>query len=251
MRLLRRLWAMLRVRRLDADLADELQFHRDMKEQELQRAGLSAEQARFAARAALGNVTRAREDARAIWIGPWLESVWQDVVYAVRSLRRQPGFTLVAICALGVSIGLNSSLFTVFAGLALRPMAGLRDPARVVSVSAESALGRGGVIGFSYPEFRFLADGARTVDGLVANRAISVSLESDRVGRTTPAYVVSSNYFDVLGIRMEHGRGFLASEDRRESPAHVAVPAISSGGATSGARRSSAERFASTGFHMP
>jgi putative ABC transport system permease protein len=223
MRLLRRLWAMLRVRRLEEDLSDELQFHREMKEQELQRAGLSATQARLAARAALGNATRSREDARAIWLWPWLESAWQDVVYATRSLRRQPGFTLVAICALGVSIGLNSSLFTVFAGLALRPMAGLGDPASVVSVSAESVLGRGGAIGFSYPEFRFLADGARTFDGLVAHRAISVSLESERVGRTTPAYVVSGNYFDVLGIRMAHGRGFLASEDRRESPARVAV----------------------------
>jgi putative ABC transport system permease protein len=223
MHLLRRLWAMVRVRKLDADLEEELQFHRAMKEQELQRTGLSADQARLAARAALGNVTRAREDARAIWIGPWLESVWQDVVYALRSLRRQPGFTAVAIAALGVAIGLNTSLFTVFAGLALRPMAGIGDPARVVSVSAESALGRGGAIGFSYPEFRFLADGSRTVEGLVAHRAFSVSLESDRVGRTTPAYVVTGNYFDVLGIRMEHGRGFLASEDRRDSPAQVAV----------------------------
>jgi predicted permease len=214
---------MLRVRRLEGELADELQFHREMKEQELQRAGLSAEQARLAARAALGNTTRSREDARAIWLWPWLESVWQDVVYALRSLRRQPGFTMVAVVALGVSIGLNSSLFTVFAGLALRPMAGLGDPARVVSVSAESAIGRRGAIGFSYPEFRFVADSTRTVDGLVAHRGISVSLESDRVGRTTPAYVVTGNYFDVLGIRMEHGRGFLASEDRRESPAHVAV----------------------------
>jgi predicted permease len=223
MHLLRRLWAMVRVRKLDTDLEEELQFHRAMKEQELQRTGLSPDQARFAARAAMGNVTRAREDARAIWIGPWLESVWQDTVYAVRSLRRQPGFAAIAIVALGVAIGLNTSLFTVFAGLALRPMAGLGDPTRVVSLSAESALGRGGAIGFSYPEFRFLADGARTVNGLVAHRALSVSLESDRVGRTTPAYVVTGNYFDVLGIRMERGRGFLASEDRRESPARVAV----------------------------
>jgi predicted permease len=214
---------MVRVRRLDADLEEELQFHRAMKEQELQRAGLSAEQARFAARAALGNITRSREDARAIWLRPWLESAWQDVVYALRSLRRQPGFTAVAIVALGVAIGLNTSLFTVFAGLALRPMAGLRDPARVVSLSAESAVARRGAIGMSYPEFRFLADNARTLEGLVAHRALSVSLESDRVGRTTPAYVVTGDYFDVLGIRMEHGRGFLASEDRRESPGRVAV----------------------------
>lgn len=221
--LLRRIWSMFRSRRLEAELAEELQFHRAMKEQELERAGLSRDEARRAARVALGNETRSREDARAVWIGPWIESVWQDAMYAIRSLRRQPGFTVVAVAALGVSIGLNSSLFTVFAGLALRPMAGLADPARVVSVSAESAISRRGAIGVSYPEFRSLADGARTLDGLVAHREISVNLESDRVGRTTPAYLVTGNYFDVLGIRMAHGRGFLASEDRRESPARVAV----------------------------
>ena len=87
-RFCRRLWALVRVHRLDAELAEELQFHRAMKEQELQRAGLSPEHARLAARAALGNVTRSREDARAVWFWPWLESVWQDVTYAVRSLRR-------------------------------------------------------------------------------------------------------------------------------------------------------------------
>ena len=223
MRLLRRLWAMIRVRRLDADLEEELQFHRGMKEQELQRAGLSAEQARLAARAALGNVTRSREDARAVWLRPWLESVWQDVVYAVRSLRRQPGFTLVAIVALGVAIGLNTSLFTVFAGLALRPMTGLTEPARVVTVMQMSPVGRIGAIGLSFQEFRFLDEGARTVNGLVAHRALSLNLESEQVGRSTPAYGVTGDYFDVLGVRMEHGRGFLASEDRRESPARVAV----------------------------
>jgi predicted permease len=224
MRLLRRLWAMFRVRRLDTDLEEELQFHRAMKEQELQRAGLSADQARLAARAALGNVTRSREDARAVWLGPWLESVWQDITYAVRSLRRQPGFTLVAIVALGIAIGLNTSLFTVFAGLALRPMTGLTEPSRVVTVTQSSTIfGRRTEIGLSYPEFGFLDESARTVSGLVAHRALSVYLESDQVGRSTPAYGVTGDYFDVLGVRMEHGRGFLAGEDRRESPARVAV----------------------------
>ncbi|MGH6691165.1 MAG: ABC transporter permease, partial [Gammaproteobacteria bacterium] len=228
-RLLRRLWGIIRFRRVDDELAEELQFHREMKAQELERDGLSAGEARLAAHAALGNLTRSREEARAVWIWPWLESVWQDITYAVRSLRRQPGFTLVAIVALGVAIGLNTSVFTVFAGLALRPMTGLTEPSRVVTVTQASTVVRGGggervrSIGLSYPEFRFLDEGARTVNGLVAHRALSLNLESEQVGRSTPAYGVTGDYFDVLGVRMEHGRGFLASEDRRESPARVAV----------------------------
>ena len=230
-RLLRRLWSIVRFRRLEDDLAEEMEFHRAMTQQELERDGHSSREARLAAHKVLGNLTRSREDARAVWIWPWLESVWQDIVYAVRSLRRQPGFTLVAIVALGVSIGLNTSLFTVFAGLALRPMIGITEPARVVTVTQASAIGRGGrgpggpsgAIGLSFPEFRFLADEARSFDGLVAHRELSVNLESDQVGRSTPAYAVTGNYFDVLGVRMEAGRGFVASEDRRESPARVAV----------------------------
>ena len=227
-RLLRRLWSIVRFRRLEDDLAEELEFHRVMTQQELERDGHSSREARLAAHKRLGNLTRSHEDARAVWIWPWLESVWQDVVYAVRSLRRQPGFTLVAIVALGVSIGLNTSLFTVFAGLALRPMTGITEPARVVTVKQASSGGRGpggprGATGLSFPEFRFLADEARSFDGLVAHRWLDVNLESDQVGRSTPAYAVTGNYFDVLGVRMEAGRGFVASEDRRESPARVAV----------------------------
>ena len=230
-RLLRRLWSLVRFRRFEDDLSEELEFHRAMTQQELERDGHSSREARLAAHKVLGNLTRSREDARAVWIWPWLESVWQDIAYAVRSLRRQPGFTLVAIVALGVSIGLNTSLFTVFAGLALRPMIGITEPARVVTVTQASAIGRGGrgpggpsgAIGLSFPEFRFLADEARSFDGLVAHRELSVNLESDQVGRSTSAYAVTGDYFDVLGVQMEAGRGFAADEDRRESPARVAV----------------------------
>src|SRR5512145_2928376 len=104
-RLLRRLWPLVRFRRLEDDLAEEMEFHRAMTQQELERDGHSSREARLAAHKVLGNLTRSREDARAVWIWPWLESVWQDTTYAVRSLLRQPGFTLVAIVALGVAIG--------------------------------------------------------------------------------------------------------------------------------------------------
>jgi hypothetical protein len=67
------------------------------------------------------NTTLAREDARAVWIWPWLESVTQDARYAVRNLRAQPGFAAIAILTLGCAIGLNTRLFTVFNAIGLRP----------------------------------------------------------------------------------------------------------------------------------
>lgn len=114
--LLRRLLYLLRHREQDDALGEELEFHRALKQQELDARGLSAEDARLAARRELGNVTRAREDSRAVWLWPWLESVWQDARFAVRGLLRQPGVTLLSVIVLGVAIGLN-----VIGVLFLRP----------------------------------------------------------------------------------------------------------------------------------
>jgi predicted permease len=220
--LIRRIRYWLRHRGSDEALREEMEFHLAMKQRELEHDGMPAGDARLAARREMGNLTRAREDARALRVGPWIDSVRQDATYAVRSLRRHPGFTLASLAVLGVAIGLNTSLFTVFAGLALRPMAGMTDPGRVVSVSAVSPIGRGGAMGLSFPEFRALAH-AKGIEGLAASRPAQVALESQGASRTTTVYLVTGNYFDVLGVRMAHGRGFRAEEDRLGAPQRVVV----------------------------
>ena len=92
MKLIRRLLARIRNRRFDSDLAEELQFHEEMKRRELETQGIPVEESRARARRALGNVTPMREAARGVWIAPSVESVLQDVRYAVRSLLRQPTY---------------------------------------------------------------------------------------------------------------------------------------------------------------
>ena len=109
--LVRRLRYWFRQRELEDALRDELEFHRALKQQELEANGLLPQDAHLAARREMGNVTRAREDARAAWVWPWLESIWQDAAYAARTLRRQPGFTLLSVVVLGVAIGLKTDLF--------------------------------------------------------------------------------------------------------------------------------------------
>src|SRR5438128_12270686 len=100
LKLYRRLTYWLQHRRHEADLAEEIQFHRRLKERELTEAGVPAIQAAAATNRAMGNTTYLREEARAVWIWPWLESVWQDLAYTVRNLRRQPGFALLAVTVL-------------------------------------------------------------------------------------------------------------------------------------------------------
>ena len=91
--LLRRVWYVIRQRQFERDLAEEIEFHRAMAQRDLEQRGLGAATADRAARRLLGNTTLAREDSRGVWIWPWLESIWQDAAYAMRNLRRQPGFT--------------------------------------------------------------------------------------------------------------------------------------------------------------
>ena len=73
----------------------------------------------------------------------WVESVWQDVRYAVRNLRRQPGFTLVALSILTIGIGLNTAVFTLFKEAILQPWSGIADPSRVVRVQAATPASAG------------------------------------------------------------------------------------------------------------
>jgi len=130
--LLRRLRARIRYRRFDAELAEEIEFHRAMKRRDWERARLAATEARLMSHRDMGNVTLARETSRAVWIGAWVDSLRQDVRYAFRSLRAQPGFTIAACTALVLGIGLNTSLFTLFNAVALRPWP-VSDPGSVVT----------------------------------------------------------------------------------------------------------------------
>lgn len=209
---MRNLLRRLRHRRFAADLEEELEFHRHMAERDLGDAA--------AAQRALGNEVLMREESRAVWIAPWLESVWQDFRYAVRSLRQSPGFTLTAVGALALAIGVNTSYFTVFNAIAIRPWP-VADPDRVITVFSRSPLDRPG--GFSLAEYRYIGEHARTLAGTAAYRGSAVRFGFETAGKTSPVQFVSSNFFDVLGTGMSAGRGFRSDEDRPQSPEAVTV----------------------------
>src|SRR5690242_9659884 len=117
--------------RLDAELAAELQFHRAHLERDRRADGTPPFEAAWDAHRQLGNTTRIREDARERWSVPWLDHLQQDVRYALRGLRRSPGFTAAVVLTLGLGIGANAAMFGVIDQLMFRPFAYLRDPASV------------------------------------------------------------------------------------------------------------------------
>lgn len=220
----RRLRARIRYRHFEHDLVEELALHRAMKEDALRSEGVGGEEARWRATRELGNVTMMRENARAVWIAPWLESVWQDVRYAVRNLRKHPGFTLAATATLVLGIGLNASLFTVFNALTLRPWP-VADAGSVVRVLAQSRATQGRSDGISIAEYRFLQQHAVSFAGLVAIERAGAPV--GEAGSTQVDYLqtcfVTANFFDVLGVAMEAGRGFAPDEGVFGAPRWVVV----------------------------
>jgi len=204
MKFLRRIDYWLHRRQRDAELAEELEFHRSLT-----------------GPAHLGNATLAREDARAVWIWPWLESVFQDLSYALRSLRKQPGFSAIALLTLGAAICLNTGFFTVFDAVAFRSWA-VRDPARVVKLMSRPERG-GHLRGFSLAEFRYFTERAKSLSGIAAMSDDRVRLGFEGFGKTSYAMFVSGNYFQMLGVALDRGRGFIPEEDVLDAPVNVAV----------------------------
>jgi predicted permease len=211
----RRLGYWLRGRRAADELDEELRFHREMAEHDMRRDGVSASDAQRAVRRTMGNTTLAREDARAEWVAPWIDALWQDIRHGVRSLRRSPGLVIVSALSLGLGIGLNAILFmgisTVYGH---EPT--MTQPERMVGVEP------GYANQFSYPDYQDLKGSGIFVDA-VGFRTGGLNMGSG--GRLTPVTlsVVTANYFEALGVRAQRGRTFSAAEAAPERNPRVVV----------------------------
>ena len=147
-----RLVAIVRRRRLDRDLDDELAFHLAMREADYRTDGLSADAAREEARRQFGNVTHLKEQTRDMWTFPSLESFRQDIRYALRTLRKSPGFTFVAVFALAVGIGGNTAIFSLVDAIRSRALP-YPDPDRLVQLWGNVQRTRVERRGASYPDY--------------------------------------------------------------------------------------------------
>ena len=127
----RRVTALFSRRRRDRDLRAEVEFHIAMRRQDLERAGMASDAAHVAARRQFGNVTLFTEKTHDMWKFPSFESVMADVRYAVRSLIRTPGFSIVAILVLAIGIGANTAMFSLVDAMLLRGLP-YSDPDRLV-----------------------------------------------------------------------------------------------------------------------
>ncbi len=212
---LNRLRDWLRRDRLDAELAEEMRFHREQLERDAQAAGVDPVEARYAAARQLGNVTRQREAARERWSIPWLDVFFRDVRYALRGLRRSPGFTATVILTLGLGIGANVAMFGVVDRLMYRPLAHLRDPGTVHRFYWEYAFNGQRYTNRSteYTRYLDMTRWATSFSQLAAFSERDLAVGEGESSREVRVGVVSASYFAFFDARPALGRFFAPDED--------------------------------------
>ena len=138
-----------------------------------------------------------------------LDTLAHDLRYALRSLRRTPTFTAVAIIVVALGAGAVTTIFSGASALVLRPIPGVRDPGRVMDILRTDAHGRGSMSP-SYPFYSHLRDETRTLSGVAAWTMMPLTVSTGGQGTAATADLVSANYFGVLGVRPQLGRFFVA-----------------------------------------
>ena len=224
MRVFRRLTYLLRLRSNQTDLVDEMALHREMLEGELVAGGMSERDARTAARRAMGNDTYMREEARAVWLSTRLDALAQDLGYAVRALRRNPGFTLAVAVTLALGIGANAAMFSLVDRLLLRPPPLLVDPATVNRVYLyRTYRGVEAERSGQYARFLDLRRWTTAFSRIAAFRETDLAVGLGDDAKELPVGVVSASFFGFFDAPAVLGRYFVGAEDVTPNGAAVAV----------------------------
>jgi predicted permease len=225
-RALVRLLGLVTRRRRQEDFDEELRSHVEMHTDEGIRAGLSPAEARRRALVMLGGAQQARDRYADGVTLPSLESVLQDVRFAVRMLAKAPGFTAVAVFVLALGIGANAAVFSLINALLLRPLNGTTT-GRPMGVFVGDQTRPDAWRFFSYPEYIDVRQQSGLFTAVIAETSAHPGLDDGGSTRRVSARIVSSNYFSALGGTMAAGRGFTAAEEHPKAGTAVAVVSYS------------------------
>ncbi len=211
-----RVAALFRKKRLDRDLESELRGHLEMLHRDYLKRGLSAEEARYAAARAFGGVEQVKEEYRQQRGVFAVETLFQDVRYGLRQLRRNPGFALVAVLTLALGIGANTAIFSVVNAVVLRPLPYPHSDRLVWISEVVPALKAELPLGGDYVDWKYQN---HTLDQIAA---YDESADFNLTGRGTPMRVhgayATANLFATLGVGPQLGRQFTPQEDQPNAP---------------------------------
>jgi predicted permease len=202
--------------RESARLTEELEFHLEQQIAEYEAQGIKREDARSAALRMFGNPAALREEARTWWSWNWLEGLWRDIRYAMRTLLRSPSFAATAIVVMALGVGASPSLFTVVRSVLLKPLP-FRDPDKLVMVyehyRRETKYPYNVVAAADFHDWREQTHGFQD---MAAWRwwGCTISGDSGELPESLQAAAGSWNLFSVLGVEPALGRTFTSDEDR-------------------------------------
>lgn len=208
----RRLAGLFHKGNVERELEEELGHHLQLEIAENIRKGMSHEEAHSQAMRRFGNVAQTKETYREARSLPMIQVLWQDICFGFRMLRRNPGFSSLAVLCLTLGIGANAAVFSWIEGILLRPFPLVAHQERMMAVAGTLpvAPGRDDV---SWPDFLDFQRTCKLFDSFIVDRITGTTLAvGDRAQRST-ASVVSANYFDALGVRPILGRGFEPGEN--------------------------------------
>jgi putative ABC transport system permease protein len=208
-----RLRGFVQRRAIERRLDDEMRFHLDMLTEQHVRAGLAPAEARRRALIEFGGVERFKDDARHEYRSRLLDQLAQDIRYAFRVMRRNPGFSVAAALTFALGIGASTAIFSVVHGVLLRPLP-YADPDRLV-VLWESQPARGNdrnVV--SVPNFEAWRSRARSFDRIAAMVPLPATIAGGSSAEHVMGAEVSPGYFEMLGVAPALGRTFAAREER-------------------------------------
>ncbi len=199
----RRLVFLLRRKRNEDDLAEEMRLHLDLRAAERTGRGAAPREAEAEARRKFGNVTQLQEIGREVWGWTWLDSLVQDVRYGMRTLAANPGFTLIAVLSLALGIGANTAIFSIVNAVMLRSLP-VEDPHRLVEVRGM----------FTNPIWEQIRDHHRGFSGVLAYSPDRFDLAEGGESHFAESIWVSGDFFHVLGVPPLRGRVFTDEDDR-------------------------------------
>ncbi len=219
--LARRLGVLLHRYQFDADLEEEMRLHLELRQQDNLESGMTADDARAAARRRFGNVTSLRERSHIAWGWEWFEHMAQDVRYGLRTLRKSPGFTAVAILTLALGIGATTGIFSVVNAVLIRALP-FHDPARLVALFQSPNKSKS-LIGWAAdgPDILDWQRDSHSFSDVAASLLDAANITGGRVPQHVNGERVTVNYFDLLGARTAIGRTF--SDDEQSGQSEVII----------------------------
>jgi putative ABC transport system permease protein len=208
---------------LNRDLDAEVRSFSELLEEEQMSNGMNANDAKRAARMSMGGPEQLKEEIRGNRAGAWIETLAQDLRFASRTLRKNPGFTAIAILTLALGIGANAAIFSLVDAVLLHPLP-FRAPNQLVMLWEKPPnFDHNTISALTFLDWKEQSHSFQSIAGIAAGTsAITGGAEAQQV----PSQRVSANFFDVLGINPELGRGFTSND---EQPGNENVAVISYG----------------------